>query len=150
MGTNAIFNVLHAIRNKAAVYNITLSHLVRWQLLRRFLHDYPAVAGELFFPPIGTAASSKLNDSSTLYRICAPPTEVANMILSGPLQGNFKTRRLQRVYHGGSTTKLVTNAITSWPQLGTQGGHDDGASVIKSMAVFWIAALIYGALHAVA
>ena len=48
-GANALLCPLRLRHGNTGVYDtITLSHLVRWQLLRRFVHDQPLLAALLF------------------------------------------------------------------------------------------------------
>ncbi|KAK0616985.1 hypothetical protein B0T14DRAFT_498097 [Immersiella caudata] len=129
-------------------YNaITLSHLVRWQLLRRLVHDQPLLAA-LLFREAGVSIRD-IRDSSLCYEICTAPMEVAKFI-----QASFPDKILRMTYlRSISLDRLgyepVTTGISNWVEAGPDTA-ERAASTFQSMAVFWLAALIYGALHAIA
>jgi len=94
-------------------------------------------------------STRKVGDSSLCYEICTPPTEVARFTQSSFPDKILRMTYLRSMNHHRLGYRPVTTAISNWAKPGPDT-VERAASTIQSMAVFWLAALIYGALHAVA
>jgi len=94
-------------------------------------------------------STRKVGDSSLCYEICTPPTEVARFIQSSFPDKILRMMYLRSMNHHRLGYRPVTTAISNWAKPGPDT-VERAASIIQSMAVFWLAALIYRALHAVA
>ncbi|KAK4443628.1 hypothetical protein QBC34DRAFT_498867 [Podospora aff. communis PSN243] len=120
------------------IYNVDLTHLIRWQLLTRFVIHHPEVARLMFRLP-----SSDLNIS----------TRQTSWILPLGIRHLLKQERgffLNSVETKSGVTgwRMAIPSVSNWPN--PESRADDKTAGHKSLAVFWMAALVYGAIHALA
>jgi len=145
------------VSGKFSNNHIELTHLIRWQLIRRFICDYSSVATLLFGSRSALQGSGSGQQGNNAGPLGESPFSDATYVV------NSQPESIRRLLGGGNTlcaqtlslklstagNRMDTTATSNWPNpLGKMGGRKPLA--VESMAVFWAAALIYGAIHAAA
>jgi len=144
-----------------APLNVSLTDLLRWQLFRGFMYDFPEVAPELFlsgqggcnmdqsiFPTLtgrGASACSYIFPCGHDDDDDDDDTEFEK--ISGHSLGRYRIRSKTE-----TGRRLVSAAAASnWPSLyfGRRSKTRKRA-VLMSLGVFWAVALVYGAIHTAA
>ncbi|KAK3316033.1 hypothetical protein B0H66DRAFT_604341 [Apodospora peruviana] len=121
-------------------------------LIRRFVYDCPDAA-TLLFEASSAPTSSPRGDAVQLRDPVLPNNsfvQTSTLTIKG-LARDSTAQKLARKSNMGH--RMARIARSNWPNLvfgGTGNGDDGMKPIIRSMAVFWIAALVYGAIHAAA
>ncbi|KAK4206521.1 hypothetical protein QBC37DRAFT_458824 [Rhypophila decipiens] len=147
LGTTVLWPKAPPLRNKTfghlvdQEWNIGLHTLVRWQLLRRFISDYPDVANQIFESPEIVPYGGSSPDNLFITK---------DFILEEMRQLTGQDTRLTMRYLGRKNhhRHLAIGVVSNW--TGPNPGLSDTYTMLQSMTVFFIAALAYGAVHAAA
>jgi len=142
---------------------IDLTHLLRWQLFRGFMHDFPEVASLLFLlrsNDLGWRGSRFVRASPADFDVF--PT-LQGMGEAAKYASFQKSSAICGIIHGSASDilvqhfvinskvdgrSLVGRAISNSPS--PSFGNEEWKADLMSMSVFWAAALVYSAIHAAA